>query len=244
MLCTSNKWHSAVLENNLLNFRKINQWLLYPRIFLNFYDNLTIHKLGCIKLGWLVNTFHFVWLEVDQAMCPQLGNNCLKFMFISLSTCLVSVICSADANISEMKEHKNRKVFVGLTHMMIYNVLRNSWLCFGISRLWSAVNWVTLLTISHNSLTECPGEPWQPDPVMFINGPITLLVSDRESCFLWNQLGFSSFYTLKNLNWLCIKSKNCLTLWSHVGTLFRVHWMAKATLSLGLVIRMFKAEIP
>lgn len=138
MLCTSNKPHSAVLENNLLNLRKINQWLLYLRIFLNFY-NLTIHKMRCIKLSWLVDIFHFVWLEVDQATCPQLGNNCLKFMFISLSTSPVSVICSADANISEKKEHKNRKDFVGLTYMMIYNVLRNSRLCFGISRLWSAV---------------------------------------------------------------------------------------------------------
>lgn len=105
-------------------------------------------------------------------------------------------------------------------------------------------NRVTPLTISHNSQTECPGESWKPDPVMFINGPITLLASDRKDCFLWNQLGFSSFCTLKNLNWLCIKSKNCLTLWSHVGILFRVHWMVKGTLSLGLRIRMVKTEIP
>lgn len=138
MLCASNKPHSAVLEDNLLHLRNINQGLLYPRIFLNFY-NLTNHKMGRKKLSWLVNIFHFVWLEIDQATCPQLGNNCLKFMFISLSTSLVIVICSADAHISEMKEHKNRKDFVGLSHMMIYNVLRDAWLCFGISRLWSAV---------------------------------------------------------------------------------------------------------
>lgn len=102
-----------------------------------------IYKMGYIKLSWLVNNLSLCkWLEVDQAKCPQLVSNSPKLMYHLCQLSLFSVICSIDAKITETKEHKNKKDFIGLIHV-ICSVLRHSWLCSGIS-YFTQVVWIVL----------------------------------------------------------------------------------------------------
>ena len=154
VLCIPKKAHLVVLENHLLKFEK-NKWLLYPRsswFWWSPHDTENrLHKMEltscCLPLC--------KWLEVDWAKCPQLGNSCQK-SYTTLSTSLVRVTCSAEVKITEMKEYKNKKDFVGLTHKISVQPFLVLFWCQLLFR--GRVNCVALLTMSHNSQPECPGD--------------------------------------------------------------------------------------